>query len=120
MNGWVVLSAAGALFAVGVVVALIVVSKAVMRTAQNASDLMTAMEQVQRQTAVLAQLEAYSRNAGDVAGRTTAALEELQRRAAQAPTNGTSAPAEPQPSAPPPTRRTPLFPPPPRGRKDRP
>lgn len=96
MSGWVVASIVGGVFGVAIVVALVYVSRAVMRTAENASQLMGAMEEVQRRTRVLVDLESFSRDAGRMAERTTSALDELYRRQAQS--NG----GQPAPKAPPP------------------
>lgn len=80
MSGWVIASIIGALFALVIIVLLVVVSKAVMRTAQNASELMVALEQVQAQTQLLADLEDRSVRASDAAGQAATAVEEIGRR----------------------------------------
>jgi len=78
MSGWLIASVLGGIFAVVVVVLLVVVSKAVMRTAHNASELMVALEQVQAQTKMLADLEAQSGHTARVADEAATALEELR------------------------------------------
>lgn len=78
MSGWVVASVIGGVFAVVIVALLVVVSRAVMRTAKNASELMVALEQVQAQTKVLADLEAQSGHTARVAGDAAAALADLR------------------------------------------
>lgn len=77
MSGWVIASVLGGLFALLVLVLLVVVSKAVMRTARNASELMVALEQVQAQTKVLADLEAQSGHTARVAADAATALAEI-------------------------------------------
>ena len=80
MSGWIVASVIGGLFAVLVIVLLVVVSKAVARTAQNAAELMVAMEEVQRQTAVLIDLEAHTAEAARVASDASSVLADLDLR----------------------------------------
>ncbi len=78
MSGWFIASLLGGLFALLVLGLLVVVSKAVMRTAHNASELMVALEQVQAQTKVLADLEAQSGHTARVATDTATALAEIR------------------------------------------
>ncbi|MGI8684621.1 MAG: hypothetical protein ACR2MO_05965 [Acidimicrobiales bacterium] len=78
MSGWVVASVIGGVFALVIIVLLVVVSKAVMRTARNAGELMVALEQVQAQTKVLADLEAQSGHTARVADDAARALQELR------------------------------------------
>lgn len=80
MSGWVVAAIIGGVFAVVIIVLLVVVSKAVMRTARNAGELMEALEQVQAQTKVLADLEARSEQARRGAEDAAAAVDEVRRR----------------------------------------
>jgi len=75
MSGWLIASIAGGLFAVVIVVLLVVVSRAVTRTARNAGELMVALEQVQAQTRALADLEARSERASEAAGRAATTME---------------------------------------------
>lgn len=79
MSGWAIASLAGGLFAVLVVALLVVVSRAVMRTAKNAAELMVALEEVQARTKVLADLEAQSGHTARVAGDASAALQRLHQ-----------------------------------------
>ncbi|MGH9177254.1 MAG: hypothetical protein ACRD0N_01680 [Acidimicrobiales bacterium] len=60
MSGWAIASIVGAVLAVGLVVLLVVIYKAVLRTAENARELAIALEQVRANTIVLADLEAQS------------------------------------------------------------
>ena len=60
MSGWAIASVIGAVLAVGLVVLLVVIYKAVLRTAENARELAIALEQVRANTIVLADLEAQS------------------------------------------------------------
>jgi hypothetical protein len=78
MSGWAVASVIGGVFALVIIALLVVVSKAVLSTARNAGELMTALEQVQAQTKVLADLEAQSGHAARVASDATSALRELR------------------------------------------
>lgn len=79
MSGWFVASVLGAVFALVVVGLLVFVSRAVMRTARNAAELMEALEVVQAQTRVLADLEAQSARTALVADDATAALQARRR-----------------------------------------
>lgn len=78
MSGWAVASVIGGLFALVILGLLVVVSRAVMRTARNAGELMVALEQVQAQTMVLADLEAQSGDTARVADQAAAALHDLR------------------------------------------
>jgi len=80
MSGWVVMSIVGGVFAVVVVVLLVVVSRAVTRTARNAGELMVALEQVQAQTRALADLEARSKRASMAAAQAATAMENGHQR----------------------------------------
>ena len=77
MSGWVIASIAGGLFAVVIIVLLVVVSRAAVRAARNASELMVALEQLQAQTQVLADLEARSERASQAAGQAASAVDGL-------------------------------------------
>ena len=78
MSGWAVASLIGAVMGAVIVVLLVVVSKAVMRTARNARELIVALEEVQSRTIVLADLEEQSAAASRVATEATAVLRQLQ------------------------------------------
>ena len=80
MSGWVIAAILGGLFGVLLIVVLVFVSKAVMRTAQNAAELMQAMEEVQARTAVLVDLEARAADADRISRQATAAMHELDLR----------------------------------------
>lgn len=80
MSGWVIAGIIGGLFGVLLIVVLVMVSKAVMRTAQNAAELMQAMEEVQARTAVLVDLEARAADAERISQQATAAMQELDLR----------------------------------------
>lgn len=81
MSGWVVASIVGGVFGVVIVVLLVFVSRAVMRTARNAGELMVALEEVQARTKVLADLEAEAGRTARVAGDAATALQDLHRSA---------------------------------------
>ena len=66
MSGWVVALVIGGLVAALLVGLLVVVYRAVVRTAENARELMVALEDVQKHTLVLSDLEATLRTTGDV------------------------------------------------------
>ena len=93
MSGWVIASIAGSLFAVVIIVLLVVVSRAVMRTARNAGELMVALEQVQAQTQVLADLEARSERASQAAGQAASAVDGVGSRGRVTETGGGHDPA---------------------------
>lgn len=78
MSTWVVASIIGGVFALVILGLLLVVSRAVMRTARNAGELMVALEQVQAQTKILADFEAQSGDTARVAGQAAAALQDLR------------------------------------------
>ncbi|HEX2699468.1 MAG TPA: hypothetical protein VHM89_04595 [Acidimicrobiales bacterium] len=78
MSGWIVASVLGGVFALVVIVVLVMVSKAVMRTARNASELMLALEQVQAQTSVLADFQAQSDHTARVVDDATSVLRSLE------------------------------------------
>lgn len=80
MSAWFVASIIGGVFAVVIIILLVVVSRAVMRTAQNASELMVALEQVQAQTSVLADLRDHTDHAERLAGEAASVLEDLRQR----------------------------------------
>lgn len=79
MSGWVVASLIGGLFGVVLIVLIVVVFRAVARVAENATALLSAMEDVQRKTLVLADLEAESRASEQVAADAAQALAEFHR-----------------------------------------
>lgn len=76
MSGWMVASIAGGIFALVILALLVVVSRAVMRTARNATELMVALEEVQATTKALADLQSETGHTARVADRATAALED--------------------------------------------
>ena len=78
MSGWVLASVLGGVFALVIVVLLVVVSRAVLRTSRSAGELMEALEQVQAQTKVLADLEAQSGHAARVADDAASVLADLR------------------------------------------
>ena len=80
MSGWAIAAILGGIFGVLIIVVLVMVSKAVMRTAQNAAELMQAMEEVQARTAVLVDLEARAASATRIGEEAEAALHELDLR----------------------------------------
>lgn len=80
MSGWAVASLVGAVLGTVIVVLLVVVSRAVMRTAVNARELIVALEEVQSRTIVLAELEEQSAAASRVATEATSVLRRLQER----------------------------------------
>lgn len=80
MSAWVIASVVGGLFALVIIALLVVVSRAVMRTARNAGELMVALDEVQARTKVLADLEAQSSATARVADQATSALQELRQR----------------------------------------
>lgn len=92
MSGWVIASLAGGLFAAVIVALLVVVSRAVMRTARNASELMVALEDVQARTKVLADLDAQAARTARVTEEATSALQEF--RLEQLPGEGDVATAD--------------------------
>ena len=79
VSGWAVASLVGGALGVLLVVLIVVVFKAVARVAENAGALLTAMEEVQTKTLVLADLEAESKASAQVAADAANALVELQR-----------------------------------------
>lgn len=79
MTGWVIASIIGGVLAVVIIVLLVVVSRAVMRTARDAGELMVALEQVQAQAKMLADLEAHSERASEAAGQAASAVEDIRR-----------------------------------------
>ena len=78
MSGWVVAAVVAAVFGVLLIVVLVVVSRAVMRTAQNASDLLVALEEVRANTAMLAELDGRSEAMVKVAADAASAAEQLR------------------------------------------
>lgn len=78
MSGWAIASVVGAVLAAVIIMLLVVVSRAVVRTAQNASALMEALEEVRKNTVVLADFETKSQNSSRVMDDAVAALRELR------------------------------------------
>ncbi len=81
MSAWVVAAVVAAVFGVLLIVVLVVVSRAVVRTAQNASDLLVALEEVRANTVVLAELDGRSEAMVKVAADAVSAAEQLKNSA---------------------------------------
>ena len=79
MSGWAVASLLGGVLAAGIVALLVIISRAVTRTAANAKELIAALEQVQANTLVLADLEAQMLQAERVTSEATSALHQLRQ-----------------------------------------
>jgi uncharacterized protein YoxC len=85
MSGWAIASIAGVVVAAGLIVLLVVVYKAVLRTAQNARELAIALEQVQANTIVLTDLEAQSAAASKLMDDATWAIKKLAEHEVEQP-----------------------------------
>lgn len=83
MSGWAVASLIGAILAAGIVAILVWISRAVVRTAENARELIIALEQVQANTVVLADLEAQTEVTARVAADATQAFRQLHEQQSQ-------------------------------------
>lgn len=77
MSAWAIASIAGAFVAVGLIVLLVVIYKAVLRTAENARELAIALEKVHANTIVLADLEASTAAASQVMNDASWAIKKL-------------------------------------------
>jgi uncharacterized membrane protein YccC len=83
VSGWAVVSVIGAVLAAGIVAILVWISRAVVRTAENARELIIALEQVQANTVVLADLEAQTEVTARVAADATQAFRQLHEQQSQ-------------------------------------
>ena len=83
MSGWTVASIVGGVVAAGLIALLVVVYKAVLRTAENARQLVQALEEVQANTIVLADLEAQSAATAQVVTDANWALQKLRQHEAK-------------------------------------
>lgn len=83
MSGWAIASLIGAVLAAGIVAILIWISRAVVRTAENARELIVALEQVQANTIVLADLEAQTEATARVATEATQAFRQMHEQQSQ-------------------------------------
>lgn len=78
MSAWAIVAVAGAVLGVLIIVLLVVVSRAVVRTAQNASELLVALEEVRAKTLVLAELDGHGERMAGVVSDAASTLEQLR------------------------------------------